>query len=109
MPKSATMTRAAGAAMPDDDGGDVLHFLTHTLQAHILDGEPQDVLEKLQNLKLALDQQENTLAEWPDSPSKVRICEGLEKARSLVDKIVDGFGKATEVSGDPRRRGLLSR
>jgi len=43
---------------------DVLHFLTRTLQAHILDAEPQDVLAKLQNLKDALAQQERTLSDW---------------------------------------------
>jgi len=32
--------------------GDVLHFLTRTLQAHIIDAEPHDVLAKLQNLQI---------------------------------------------------------
>jgi ribosomal protein L10 len=71
--------------------GDVLHFLSRTLQAHTLDAEPQDVLAKLQNLKDALVQQENTLSSWPDSPSKARICAALAKARSQVALIVEDF------------------
>lgn len=69
--------------------GEVLHFLTRTLQAHLLDAEPRDVLAKLQQLQKALAQQERTLADWPDSPSKVRICAALAKAKRLVGQIVD--------------------
>ena len=69
--------------------GDVLHFLTRTLQAHIIDAQPDNVLAKLHNLKDALEQQENTLSEWPDSPSKDRICAALRKAKSVVAQIVD--------------------
>lgn len=71
---------------------DVLHFLTRTLQAHYLDGEPTTILTKLKNLKVALYQQELTLSHWPDSPSKDRMCEALAKARNLVTQIVDEFG-----------------
>jgi hypothetical protein len=69
--------------------GEVLHFLTRTLQAHLLDAEPQDVLAKLQQLQKALAQQERTLSDWPDSPSKTRICTALAKAKRLVAHIVD--------------------
>jgi len=69
--------------------GDVLHFLTRTLQAHCLDAQPQDVLEKLQNLQKALDQQQVTLLNWPASPSKERICEALSKAKNVIAQIVD--------------------
>jgi hypothetical protein len=82
--------------------GDVLHFLTRTLQAHFLDSEPQDMLAKLQNLKEALDRQETTLAAWPDSPSKERICTALAKARALVAEIVDQFANAAQQQSDMR-------
>ena len=74
--------------------GDVLHFLTRTLQSHCLDGEPRDVLAKLQTLKAALDQQETTLSRWPESSSKDRICAALAKAKNLVAQIVDEFPPA---------------
>jgi hypothetical protein len=80
--------------------GDVLHFLTRTLQAHFLDSEPQDMLAKLQNLKDALDRQEATLAAWPDSPSKERICTALAKARALVAEIVDQFANTAQKQSD---------
>jgi len=92
----------AGSRMPSPnsidrrDDSDVLHFLTRTLQAHFLDAEPRHVLEKLRNLKSALDQQETTLSDWPDSPSKDRICAALTKAKNLVAQIVDEFGAAAE-------------
>jgi hypothetical protein len=82
--------------------GDVLHFLTRTLQAHFLDSEPQDMLAKLQNLKDALDRQETTLAAWPDSPSKERICTALAKARALVAEIVDQFANTAQQQPDMR-------
>jgi hypothetical protein len=75
---------------------DVIHFLQRTLQAHTLDAAPQDVLTKLQNLKSALDRQECTLSDWPDSPSKDRICTALAKARKLVARIVDEFEASAE-------------
>jgi hypothetical protein len=78
---------------------DVLHFLTRTLQAHILDAEPQNVLVKLQNLNDALAQQERTLSDWPDSPSKERICTALAKAKRLVRRIVDDFESSDAVRG----------
>lgn len=73
--------------------GDILHFLSRTLQAHSLDGEPQGALEKLQTLMIALQQQESTLANWPDSPSKTRMCAALAKARSTVSKIVEDLAR----------------
>jgi hypothetical protein len=78
-------------AEPRPAEGDVLHFLTRTLQAHCLDAQPQDVLEKLQNLQKALDQQQVTLLNWPASPSKDRICEALSKAKSEIAQIVNQF------------------
>jgi translation initiation factor RLI1 len=93
-PKSIAPKKAAD--------GDVLHFLTRTLQAHFLDSEPQDMLAKLQNLKDALDRQEATLAAWPDSPSKERICTALAKARALVAEIVDQFANSAQKQSDVR-------
>jgi hypothetical protein len=81
---------------PRTADNDVLHFLTRTLQAHCLDAEPQDVLEKLQNLQKALDQQQATLLNWPDSPSKDRICEALTKAKTVVAQVVDKFAATTK-------------
>jgi hypothetical protein len=74
---------------------DLLLFLKRTLQFHSSDAEKEDVFEKLQNLKKALDQQEATLLSWPDSPSKNRIRESLAQARRSVAQIVDDFGGAT--------------
>lgn len=84
--------RLPNATGPKAAEGDVLHFLSRTLKAHFLDAEPQDMLEKLRNLKNALDQQEITLSDWPNSPSKERICTALTKAKNLVAQIVDEFG-----------------
>lgn len=105
MPKAAKRTGISDL-LPGAVHGDVLHFLTRTLQAHLLDAEPRDVLAKLQNLKAALDRQEATLLEWPDSASKNRICDALAKAKHLVAQIVDE--RATErgtpsVFGIPKR------
>ena len=94
MPKAAKTINFGCTALPGAANGDVLHFLTRTLQAHILDAAPQDVLAKLQNLKSALNQQETTLSDWPDSPSKERICAALAKANRLVAQLVDKFGAA---------------
>jgi hypothetical protein len=89
--RAPDMARAPFQEFEDNKSqhGDVLHFLTRTLQAHCLDSEPERVLAKLQNLQDALDQQERTLAEWPDSPSKDRICAALAKAKRLVAQIVE--------------------
>jgi hypothetical protein len=87
----ATGTKAGA---PNAGEADVLHFLSRTLQAHFLDAEPQDILAKLRNLKKALDQQENTLSRWPESPSKERMCTALTKAKNLVTQITDEFGAA---------------
>jgi hypothetical protein len=89
-------TKAAAAKAAD---GDVLHFLSRTLQAHFLDAEPADMLEKLRNLKTALDQQEATLSRWADSPAKERICAALAKAKTLVTEIADEFAKTTDDEG----------
>jgi hypothetical protein len=40
MPKTAKATDIGGRPKADSD---VLHFLTRTLQSHVLDAEPQDV------------------------------------------------------------------
>jgi hypothetical protein len=85
------MTKLSGVApahLRDSEDGDVLHFLSRTLQAHVLDAEPQHVLAKLQALKDALIQQEKTLSAWPSSPSKERICAALTKAKRRVTQIV---------------------
>jgi hypothetical protein len=102
MSKAAKLTDSGDAPSSGAADQDVLHFLTRTLQAHTLDAEPQDVLAKLQNLKRALDQQEITLAEWPDSPSKDRICAALAKAKTVVAQIVAEFGAADGQRSAPR-------
>ncbi len=56
-----------------------------------LDAEPQHVLMKVQNLKDALAQQEQSLSAWPDSPSKQRMCAALARAKRQVAQIVDDF------------------
>jgi len=94
MPKPANAADALAAHLSRAGDGDVLHFLTRTLQAHIIDAEPQDVLAKLQNLRTALEQQELTLAGWPDSASKHRICVALAKARKVVSRIVEDIDAA---------------
>jgi hypothetical protein len=102
MPKPAQTSDIARAAFQkpqDSQGSDVLHFLTRTLQAHFLDAEPRDVLAKLQNLQDALAQQEHTLADWPDSPSKDRICAALAKAKSQVAQIVEDFQSSGPARG----------
>jgi hypothetical protein len=91
MSKAASTVDIARAPVQKSQDGDVLHFLTRTLQAHFLDAEPQDVLAKLQHLQRALAQQERTLAAWPDSASKDRICAALAKAKRLVAQIIDDF------------------
>jgi hypothetical protein len=103
MSHAARIGASSGARLPqaaDDGDGDIVHFLTRTLQAHFLDAEPQRMLDKLQNLKSALDQQEITLADWPDSPSKGRIREALAKARNLVAEIAENFGNETSAPGN---------
>jgi len=83
-----------------DADADVLHFLTRTLRAHFRDAEPERLLIKLRNLRSALNQQEITLAGWPDSPSKKRICEALAKAKNHIAGIVDNFGNEQSSLGD---------
>jgi len=96
MSKTAKLSDIGEAPLSSGADQDVLHFLSGTLQAHILDAEPQDVLTKLQNLKRALDQQEVTLSDWPDSASKGRICAALAKAKNFVAQIVDDFAATAE-------------
>jgi hypothetical protein len=98
MSNTAKLTDIGEAPLSRAADQDVLHFLSRTLQAHILDAEPRDVLAKLQNLKRALDQQEVTLSDWPDSPSKDRICAALAKAKNVVAQIVDDFAFTAEKS-----------
>jgi len=92
MSNAAKARDIGGTPLARSADDDVVHFLARTLQAHIIDAEPQDVLAKLRNLKSALDQQEITLSAWPDSPSKARICAALAKARNVVAQIVDDLG-----------------
>ncbi len=94
MSKMAKPSGVAPAQLRDSEDGDVLHFLSRTLQAHVLDAEPQHVLAKLQTLKDALTQQEKTLSAWPNSPSKERICAALAKAKRQVTQIVADFENA---------------
>ena len=94
MSKAANDIEALSGPLSKIADDDVVHFLTRTLHPHVLDAEPQDVVEKLRNLLTALEQQENTLSDWPDSPSKNRICTALVKARSAVSQIVDDLGTA---------------
>jgi hypothetical protein len=102
MPWAAKLAEIADASAGADkaaDEGDVVHFLTRTLQAHSLDSEPQKMLTKLKELNKALDQQEVTLSDWPDSPSKQRICAALAKAKILVTRLVDEFGAGHSAPG----------
>jgi len=102
------MSKAANAV--EDDiapsapaaDNDVLRFLSRTLQAHFLDARPQEVLAKLQNLMVALEQQESTLSGWPDSPSKNRICTALATARDAVSRIVEDLSTAASQPPDHR-------
>jgi hypothetical protein len=107
MSKAAKPTDGRDAPSLGAADQDVLHFLTRTLKAHTLDAEPQNVLAKLQNLKRALDQQETTLSNWPDSPSKDRICAALAKAKNVVAQIVDEFSvTAAENSAAPDAKAM---
>ena len=75
---------------------DVLEFLMRTLKAHCRDGDSHDIVAKLRSLKSALDQQEIMLSDWPDSPSKDRICEALVRARTFVVQLVDESRSQTQ-------------
>ena len=96
MPKAAKAIEALNIPLSRAADGDVLHFLSRTLQAHILDAEPRDVLEKLQNLLTALDQQEATLSDWPPSASKDRMCAALVKAQNAVSRILDDLDSTAQ-------------
>jgi hypothetical protein len=100
MSKAANAVGNHGAPASRAADNDVLHFLSRTLRAHFLDARPQDVLAKLQNLMIALEQQESTLSDWPDSPSKSRICAALTKARGAVSQIVEDLGAAARAQPD---------
>lgn len=107
MPKAANAIEDRGAQLARAADSDVLHFLSRTLQAHFLDAEPHEVLAKLRNLEIALQQQENTLSAWPESTSKSRICIALAKARSAVAQIVEDLGAAARNGPDNRAADTL--
>ena len=88
MSKAASVSASVADTPSQNADGDVLHFLARTLRAHIIDAQPEEVVGKLENLLVALKQQETTLADWPNSPSKDRICAALAKARNAVSQIV---------------------
>lgn len=88
MSKATKADEERRASAPQFAEGDILNFLSRTLQAHVIDGEPRGALEKLQTLMIALEQQQRTLSDWPDSASKARICAALAKARDTVAKVV---------------------
>ena len=96
MSKAANAIEDHSAPYRGAADNDVLRFLSRTLQAHFLDAKPQDVLAKLQNLMVALEQQESTLSGWPDSPSKNRICTALATAQERR------FAESSTISA-PRR------
>lgn len=100
MSKAANAIEDHNAPLARAADNDVLRFLSRTLQAHFLDAKPQDVLAKLQNLEIALEQQESTLSAWPDSASKSRICIALAKARNAVSQIVDDLSAAARQQPD---------
>ena len=100
MSKTAKAIEDHDPPLPPAANNDVLRFLSRTMQSHVLDAKPQDVLTKLQNLLVALEQQESTLSHWPDSPSKSRICAALVSARSAVSKIVDDLNAAARTQPD---------
>jgi hypothetical protein len=93
MSKTIKILSERRVASPPAAEGDVLNFLSRTLQAHFIDGEPQGALEKLQTLLIALEKQEQTLSDWPDSASKARICTALAKARDTVARIVEDLAR----------------
>ncbi len=105
MSKSAKKNDIGGAILAKAGDHDVLHFLKRTLQAHTLDAKPADVLAKLQNLKIALEQQEVTLAAWPASASKDRMCAALAKAKNVIAVIVEDFAIAARDHRDIAKAG----
>jgi len=106
MSKATQADEDRRAAPAQTAEADVLHFLSRTLQSHVLDGEPQGALEKLQTLMIALEQQERTLSDWPDSASKARICAALAAARSTVAKIVADLARNRSQAGRPNVRAV---
>lgn len=92
---NAAKARGSVRAAARSADSDILPFLTRTLRAHFMESQPENVLVKLHNLKRALEQQEITLSEWPDSPNKDCICAALAKAKRVVVQILDNLdGKA---------------
>lgn len=110
MSKAASVAPSVRDCTDDDStGGDVLHFLARTLRAHIIDAQPEEVIDKLRNLLSALKQQETTLADWPDSPSKDRICAALAKARDAVSQIVYDFGSVPQSQATTRIKTIYAK
>jgi hypothetical protein len=107
MSKAAVAIEDHGPPLSPAADDDVLRFLSRTLQSHVLDAKPQDVLAKLQNLLVALEQQESTLSHWPDSPSKSRICAALASARNAVSKTVNDLNAAARTQPDTRAANAL--
>jgi hypothetical protein len=107
MPKAVNSIEDAAAPLARAGDSDVLHFLSRTLQAHFLDAKPQEILAKLRNLEIALQQQESTLSAWPDSASKSRISVALAKARSAVAQIVENLSTAARNESDNRAANAL--
>lgn len=106
MSKAITADEDHGPSPPQAAENDVLRFLSRTLQAHVLDGESHGALEKLQTLLIALEQQERTLSDWPDSASKARICAALATARTAVAKIVADLARDRSDRERPNVRAL---
>lgn len=106
MSKAITADEDQGPSPPQAAENDVLRFLSRTLQAHVLDGESHGALEKLQTLLIALEQQERTLSDWPDSASKARICAALATARTAVAKIVADLARDRSDRERPNVRAL---
>jgi hypothetical protein len=96
---AAKTIESVPVASPRAADGDVLLSLRRTLQFHSSNAAKQDVFEKLQNLKSALDLQEATLLSWPDSPSRDRICESLAKTKSLIAQLVAELGGSAAGTG----------
>lgn len=99
MSKAAKAGEERRTSRPHSAEDDVLHFLSRTLQAHNLDGESQGALVKLRTLMIALEKQESTLSNWPDSPSKARICSALAKARDTVSRVVADLARQRPEGG----------
>jgi hypothetical protein len=69
--------------------GEILLFVTRTLQPQLDDADAPNVFAKLQSLKDVLRQQEMTLPDWPDCSAKVRMGDALAAAADLIGQIID--------------------